>query len=624
MHKKNPSYLALSALGVVFGDIGTSPLYALRETLGGLAVNLNDILGILSLIFWTLILIVSVKYLIVIFRADNDGEGGILALLALLQQNKSKHATLFYIIAIFGAGAIVGDGMITPAISVVGAIDGLRVILPSFEHLILPISSLILIGLFMAQSHGSGHIGAVFGPILLIWFLVIGILGIPPIVENPSILKAINPFYAVHFLLIMGAKGYFLLGGIFLVVTGGEALYADIGHFGKRPIRQSWFCVVLPCLVLNYFGQGALLLAHPEASANPFYLLAPHWFLFPLLIISALATIIASQAVISATFSLTKQAIALGICPKLPMIQTSKDYIGQIYIPQMNSILMCGSLFLVLWFQNVTAMSHAYGIAVNLSMLTVTLLVAYAARHIWHWTYWYTIPVFTIFISIDIIFFGANLHKVETGGWLPICIASLIAIIMFTWKMGLERLQTKLHQERLREAHVVPKAIPNGTHTTSTISSAIFITDVYDRNGSSFLHFLKLSTTIPDHIIIIDCVVQKKPYIHYSQKVVVDYSSKNICHITLHYGFMEHISIPTTLELASKKQCLPFNIEFDAVTYWVEILNVVASRNTRTLWFHWQEKLFAYLMRNYTANSNIEFYKLPPERTIAIGTYCFI
>lgn len=621
--KKFPWALSLGALGVVFGDIGTSPLYALRETLGNLPITQVDVLGVLSLIFWSLVFIISIKYLMIVFRADNEGEGGGLALLALLKQKATKHEHLFYLLAIFSAGLLLGDGMLTPAISVTSAIEGLKIISPRFDDLIVPLSSIILILLFLMQSRGTERIGAAFGPMLFIWFITIAILGLVAIVRNSEVLRALNPYYAYEYLYANGMKGYYLLGGVFLVVTGGEALYADIGHFGKNPIRYSWFFIALPALVLNYFGQGAHLISHPEAIANPFYMLAPDWFSVPLLIISTIATVIASQAVISATFSLTKQAILLGLCPRIPIIQTSKEHVGQIYIPQMNFLLLVGTQTLILMFKNSSSMTHAYGIAVNLVMLVVTTMVTYAARQVWGWSLLRIIIVFSPFLFIDLAFLGANAHKFLTGGWVPVCFALAISYLMYTWNLGLQYLKRNFYLQKEDISKIIKQLNYKSLNQLPGVT-AIFLTDTYDRSGGSFLHFLKLSYAVPENILIVSYVVENKPHIDPNKRFEINKIDKRVCEMTLHYGFMDNISVPKALARASERGLLPFELKVESATYLVEIPNVIASRRKRTLMFYRQEKLFAFLMRNYSANLNIEFYKLPYNRTIAIGSYCII
>lgn len=625
MENKNQTMfsLSLAALGIVYGDIGTSPLYAIRESLNGLPINLIDVLGVLSLIFWALILVISLKYLTIIFRADNNGEGGILALLALLRRKNRKYQRYFFLISIFGAGLVFGDGMLTPAISVVSAIEGLEVAVPMLSQWVIPISCIILLILFFFQSYGTAKIGFIFGPIVFIWFCTLAVLGVKEIIENPIVLKAVNPYYAFEFIHVNGWRGYALLGGIFLVVTGGEALYTDLGHFGKNPIRLSWFLIALPGLLLNYFGQGAYLLKHPEAITNPFYLIAPDWFSIPLLIIATLATVIASQAVISATFSLAKQAVLLDLYPRLPIIQTSESQKGQIYIPQINFMLAVGTLVLVFSFKTSTALAHAYGIAVNLDMLLVTFLVAFAAYKIWKWNIFIIFLLFSVLLFIDILFLGANVQKIMTGGWAPIVFALFCAFVMYTWNKGMKYLREEHYMKKESIAKILKqlryKSLLRLPHLT-----AIFITDVYDESGGSFLHFLKLNRALPEHVLILNCHIKNIPYVNPEKRFELNCLNENICKLTLHYGFMDFISIPEALQQLIDKKLLSFSINIDSATYLMEIPNVIASRQKKTLWFFWQEKLFAFLSRNYSTNLNIEFYQLPYNRTIAVGAYCII
>ena len=623
-HKKESSAaLTLAALGVVYGDIGTSPLYAMRESLQGLPINLTDVLGVLSLIFWSLTLIISIKYLFILFRADNDGEGGILALLALSKHTSAKRARFFFLLGILGAGLMLGDGMLTPAISVISAIEGVNIAIPSLSPAIVPITCVILVALFAIQSLGTARIGIVFGPMIIIWFATIAWLGFMQIIDNPLVLKAINPAYAAHFLLVNGWKGYVLLGGIFLVVTGGEALYADLGHFGKNPIRMSWFFVAFPALILNYFGQGAYLLNHPEAIENPFYYLAPTGFAVPLLVIATCATIIASQAVISATFSLMRQAVLLGLYPHLSIVQTSDARRGQIYIPQVNMMLAIGTLLLVMFLKTSSSMTHAYGIAVNLEGLLTLLLVAYVAVRLWKWHWSRIVFVFLFFGAIDVAFLGANLQKLSTGGWIPITFASFSAFIMYTWSKGRVYLKEAFYTKKEEVSKLLRQfEYKSLTHLPKT--TAIFITDIYDQSGGSFLRFLKLNRALPEHILLVNYCVESIPYVVSMDRFEVSCLKENVCELTLHYGFMDVVSIPQALYLANERKLLPFEIDVEKAMYLIEIPNVFASRKKRTLWFYWQEKLFAFLVRNYSPNLNIEFYQLPYARTISIGTYCLI
>ncbi len=615
--------LSLAALGVVYGDIGTSPLYALRESLGNVPINLIDVLGVLSLIFWSLILVISIKYLIILLSADNDGEGGILALSALIKRKNSNPSKLFMIIGILGAGLMLGDGMLTPAISVISALEGVNVFAPVFSSWIIPLTCVVLFFVFYMQSVGTAKIGVVFGPIIFIWFGTIAILGGIHIIHHPVVLKAINPYYAFEFFYHNGWRGYALLGGVFLVMTGGEALYADLGHFGKAPIRLTWFIVVLPCLLLSYFGQGAYLLEHPEAIANPFYMLAPDWFAVPLMVLATIATIIASQAVISATFSLTKQAVLLGLYPHLPIVQTSGFQRGQIYIPQMNLILAIGTFLLVLTFENANALTHAYGIAVNCVMLLTSMLVIYFVIHNRRWNLFAVIGLVFFLGMIDTAFLGANLEKLMTGGWVPLAFAAACAFIMYTWDMGRRYLNQTYYMKKEAFSKILKQLDYKSIHLLPD-TLAIFITDIYDNSGGSFLHFLKLNRTLPEHILILNYKVENIPYVPSTDRFQINCLKNNICELTLHYGFMDTVSIPQALYVANDRQLLPFPVDISTAMYFIEIPNVVASRTHHALWFFWQEKLFAFLVRNYSANLNIDFYQLPYNRTIAIGTYYVI
>lgn len=621
--KKLSLSLSLGALGVVYGDIGTSPIYALRLGLGDMPVNLMNIFGVLSLIFWTLFIVISIKYLTIIFRADNNGEGGILALLALLKQRNTRYERFLYLIAIFGVGLLLGDGMLTPAISVTSAVKGLGNLSTDFDAYLIPLSCLILFFIFMMQSNGTGKLSTIFGPLILVWFITIALLGLVQVINYPSVLRAINPYYAFHFLSEGGLHSYLLLGGIFLVVTGGEALYADMGQFGKSPIRYSWFLVVFPSLILNYFGQGAYLLTSQAGIEHPFYDIAPSWFTIPLILIAIVATIIASQAIISATFSLIKQAILLGFCPRIPIIQTSQEYQAQIYIPQINFILFLGTFFLLITFKSTENLAHAYGIAVNLYMLLITAMIAYTARIVWKWSVIKVTLIFGVFLTIDIAFLGANSHKFFTGGWLPVCFALVVAFVMYSWSFGLDYLREHFYLKKENISKILKQLNYKALNHLEGVTS-IFITDVYDRSGGSFLHFLKLSLTVPEHTLMVSYVVENIPYVEDSERYEVSCLNNKVCQLTLHYGFMDFISIPYALAGANTRNILPFPLDVEKTNYIVEVPNIIASNAHRSLLFNFQEKLFAFLMRNYSANLNIEFYNLPYNKTIAIGAYCLI
>lgn len=621
--RKKSLALVFTSLGMVFGDIGTSPLYAMHVTLYGLAITALNILGVLSLIIWSLIVIISIKYLVVFFRADNEGEGGILALYALIKQKQARCQPFFYCLAILGTGLLLGDGMLMPATSVMSAIEGLKMVSPIFGDYTQILSCIILFVLFAFQSKGPSKIAYAFGPIIFIWFITIAILGLAQLYINPMVLKAFNPYYAFEFLHHNGLHGFYLLGGVFLVVTGGEALYANIGGFGKNHIRWSWFMVVLPSLLLNYLGQGANLLLHPEASANPFYTLSADWFNMTLILLSTLASIIASQSIILAIFSLTKQAILLGLCPRIPIVQTSREYIGRIYIGQMNYLLLIGTIFFIYIFEHSDGLAHAYGVAVNVYMLLVTLMVAYAALVVWRWSILRVVATFIIFMTIDLAFLGANVHKIVNGGWIPICFAVIIALIMHTWREGLSYVQKNFYSEQENLLEIIGRLQKESLNRLSGLTG-IFITDIYDRSGGSFLHFLKLHLAIPEHILIVNYVVEDKPYVRLARRFELHYLTDNLIQLTLHYGFMETISLPHALQVLNDKKLLSFHINVELTTYFVDIPNIMASKKKKTLTFYWQERLFAFLMRNYAANLNISFYNIPYNRTVAIGTYCMI
>lgn len=624
MTQKNIGLLpVIAAIGIVFGDIGTSPLYAMRSVLNHLPVNYNDVLGTLSLMFWSLIIVISMKYFMLIFRADNEGEGGVLALLALLRQKTTQKQHYLYLVGIFGAGLMLGDGMLTPAISVISAIEGLEVISPDMSSCVVPISCIILFCLFMIQYQGTEVVGRAFGPILIVWFLVIGVLGFLKIWGHPEILKAVHPYYAYDFFHRNGLRGFWLLGEVFLVVTGGEALYADIGHFGKSPIRLSWFGLVLPCLLLSYFGQGAHLIDFPQDIDNPFYKLAPSWFFIPLIVISTCATIIASQAVITATFSLTKQAVLLGFYPRLPIIQTSATVSGQVYIPQVNFLLMLGTILLIVIFQSSTNLADAYGMAVNLTMMMVTFMVGFAAYYVWRWPLWKVFAIVTPFALVDSAFFLANSHKLLTGAAIPVGFAMLVAVVMLTWNSGIQYLKRHHYMNRTDIRNLINK-LKYSDYKQQAEMTSIFLTDVYDKSGGSFLRFLKLTHTVPEHVLIVSYHVKNSPRVPKAERFEVNYLGENIYQLNLHYGFMDNISIPRALKRLNKTKSLPFFIDIETLTYFVEIPNIVALKSKRSLTFYWQEKLFAFMLRNYSSNLNISFYNLPYDRTIALGSYFII
>ena len=613
--------LSLGALGVVYGDLGTSPLYALQQTLPGEAITPGNIYGVLSLVFWSLILVISTCYVSVFLRADNDGEGGVLALLSLLKRQDKKMSRWLFLTGIIGAGLLLGDGMITPAISVISAIEGLKVISPAFSHLIVPISFAILFILFLSQRFGTGSISLYFGPIILCWFIIIGILGGIAIFHHPSVLYALNPYYAFAFFLHGGWHAYLLLGGIFLTITGAEAMYADLGHFGRNPIRIGWFAVALPGLLLNYFGQGANLLRSPEAITNLFYTLAPGWFSYPLLILATVATIIASQAVITASFSLARQAILLNVCPRLSIIHTSKGEKGQIYVPQINFFLAVGTLSLVLIFKSSDGLAAAFGMAVNLVMLIVAILVMCVARQIWKWSLTKIFAVFSLVVFIDVVFLGANLHKIYQGAWIPLVFATLISMIMITWQKGMELLRNSFYMKKLSLATIIEQMEQSNLNYLEDLTT-IFISDPYDNSGGCFLNYIKLNRILPKHVLIVSIVIENYPYIPVKKRFELTQLTKGIYNLILHYGFMQSIDVPRALAAGEKMKIFPFTFNLNQVTFLVENVNIAMTKQKYPRIFFWQKKLFWFLLHN--SAQDIEFFRLPYTRTIVIGTYCEI
>jgi KUP system potassium uptake protein len=613
--------LALGALGVVYGDLGTSPLYALQQTLAGEAINRGNVLGVLSLVFWALILVISTCYVTVFLRADNAGEGGVLALLSLLKRKNKNFSRWLFLIGVIGAGLLLGDGMITPAISVLSAIEGLKVVSPEFSHLVVPISFVILFILFLCQHYGTARISFIFGPVILIWFITIGGLGAIAIYHHPGVLQAIDPHYAVRFFYKGGWHTYLLLGGIFLTVTGAEAMYADLGHFGKNPIRLGWFAVALPMLLLNYFGQGANLLESPEAISNLFYTLAPPWFSYPLLILATLATIIASQAVITASFSLTRQAILLNVSPRLEIIHTSEEETGQVYLPKINFLLAIGTLSLVLIFRSSGGLAAAFGMAVNLVMLIVAILVMCVARQSWLWSLPKVILVFIPVIIIDLLFLGANSHKIFEGAWVPLVFAVVISTVMITWSKGVKLLRATFYTQKIALPDIILKLDHSKLNYLEDLTT-IFITDPEDDSGGSFLNYIKLNRILPKDVLIVSIIIENFPFVDNDKCFEFTKLTKGIYNLNLHYGFMQAINIPKTLALGEKMKVFPFALDVNKATFLVEMINIVITKQKYPQLYYWQKKLFSFLLHNSALD--IEFYHLPYNRTIAIGTYCEI
>ncbi len=610
--------LSLTALGVVYGDIGTSPLYALKQCFdpsSGVAPTIENVYGVLSLVVWALTLVVSVKYIGFIMRADNDGEGGILALLALIQQRMNRRGDLARMVVLgtlglFGAALLYGDGLITPAITVLGAVEGLDVASPVFTHLAVPAAVVILFALFMFQRHGSERVGKVFGPIMLLWFASIALAGGVEIWREPAILQAINPWYAVRFFAHNGGHGFFILGAVVLVVTGAEALYADMGHFGRRPIRVAWFVAVFPPLIINYFGQGALLLRDPTAATNPFYRLFPGPLLYPMLVLATMAAVIASQALISGAFSLTQQAMQLGYSPRMTVRHTSRHEAGQIFIPEINKALMVGCIALVLFFRSSSNLAAAYGIAVTGTMVITTLLFHRIATQRFGWSGWRANSFLVLFLIIDGSFLVANVVKVESGGWVPLAVAAAIYIMMTTWKRG----RAALH-ELLRSASLPMELFLEDVarrHPPRVPGSAVFMTS--DTSGAPvvLLHHLKHNKVLHEQVILLSVVTEDIPEVPISERVSVEQLGQGFFRVTAHYGFMQQPNVPTLFRMCEPKG---LKVRFGETSYYLGREQLIPTGKSRMP--SWRKKLFAVMARN--AQAATQFFGLPPNRVVELG-----
>lgn len=607
--------LSLAALGVVYGDIGTSPIYAIRESFSehyGLAVTRLNVFGVLSLIFWSLIIVISIKYLIFVLQADNRGEGGMIALTALVapQSEQRKGRTVLVLLGLFGASLLYGDSMITPAISVLSAIEGLKVATPFFEPYVIPITIVILIGLFAVQSRGTAGIGKVFGPITLVWFLTLGVLGIGQVVRHPDVFAAVNPWYGVQFFLNNGWRGFLVLGSVFLVVTGGEALYADMGHFGKLPIRLTWFTIVLPMLLLNYFGQGALILAEPEAVEHPFFFMAPDWALLPLVGLTTMATVIASQAVISGAFSLTRQAVQLGYLPRIGIEHTSEQQIGQIYIPAVNWALMVACIGLVLGFRSSSSLAAAYGVAVTTDMVFTTILFAYVARALWKWS----LPVVALlavgFLVVDLSFWGANIVKIPHGGWFPLVIAAIMFTVLTTWKKGRQILAERLQVGVLPIELFLKEVQNNPPHRVP--GTAVFMYGNPAGTPPALLHNLKHNKVLHERVIFLMVRTDEIPVVALEDRVQVQSLGADVYRIIATYGFTEDPNIPEMLRLCAKDG---LNFKMGETTFFLGRETLIATK--RKGMAIWREKLFAFMSRN--AQRATAYFRIPPNRVVELG-----
>ena len=616
---KAPSALGMIVLatGVVYGDIGTSPLYTLKEVFSphyGLPLNHDSVLGILSLIFWSLIWVVTLKYITFVMRADNQGEGGIMALTALARraaQGSPRLATTLVLLGLFGAALFYGDSMITPAVSVLSAVEGLELAFDGLEAWVVPIALVILVGIFAIQKRGTATIGKFFGPVMVLWFTTLGALGVYGIVQQPAVLKASNPYWAVQFFADNPVKGFIVLGAAVLALTGAEALYADMGHFGRKPIARAWLLLVLPGLVLNYYGQGALLLADPAAVRNPFYLLAPEWLLLPMIGLATLATVIASQAVITGAFSMTRQAIQLGYIPRMQIQHTSSQEQGQIYIPLMNWALMLGVIFLILTFQSSANLAEAYGVAVTGTMLITSCLVSAVILLLWKWPRWIMVPLLIGFLLVDVLYFSANAPKIFSGGSFPVIAGIVIFILLTTWKRGRQLVVERLDDGALplpifiSSIRAQPPFRAKGT--------AVFLTARTDVVPHAMLHNLLHNQVLHEQVVLLTVRYEDRPRVSRGERMEVEDFGDGFYRVVLHYGFMDEPDIPLALS-----HCPYPGLDFTPMrtTYFLSRETVIAS--TRLGMAPWRENLFVFLMKN--ANGNLRFFKLPVNRVIELGT----
>ncbi len=633
-HKGSMPALMLTSLGVVFGDIGTSPLYALRECLNdehGYPASPENVLGFLSMIFWSLNIVVSLKYILFIMHAHNRGEGGILALDALVRRQAARSGIVNLVpyvtlLGLFGSALLFGDGIITPAISVLSALEGLKVATPLFKPYVLPLTVAVLIALFSVQRFGTARIGAVFGPITLLWFLVLGVLGLVQIFENPSVLQAVSPHFAVKFFVTEGPTSLLILGTVFLCVTGGEAMYADMGHFGRKPIKWAWFLLVLPCLALNYFGQGALVLMQPEAVSNPFYRMAPEWALIPLVVLATCASVIASQALISGVFSLARQAVQIGYSPRMAIVHTNHKEIGQIYVPLVNWVLLIGTLWLVLTFQSSSNIASAYGIAVSLTMLITTILAAFIARYVWRWGWLRTSLVISPLVVIDFGFFGANAVKVTSGGWIPLVLAVGIMVLATTWIRGRRLLAHELGQKAvalptfLEEVRQNPPLVVPGT--------AVFMTGSRDGTPFPFVNNLRHNKVMHEHVLFLTFVTREVPHIPPSERLEIETilpertaalvegeftrGLGGLHRVTIRMGFMDGADVQQVLGWCRHQG---IDVQLNQTTFFLGRETVLATHKWGMAL--WRERLFAFMGKN--AQSPALFFNIPPAQVIEVG-----
>jgi KUP system potassium uptake protein len=615
----SPKYLltlSIAALGVVYGDIGTSPLYAFREcfmTHHGLGVQPTpaNVLGILSLITWALILVISIKYLVFVMRADNRGEGGILALMALVRPKKSKRRGLLIALGLFGAALLYGDGMIGPAITSLSAFEGLEVATPVFKPFVLPLTIAAIICLFTLQKIGTGRVGIFFGPLMLIWFTTLATMGVWQILQAPQVLAAVNPLYGIKFLIVNKLAGFLVLGAVFLVVTGGESLYADMGHFGAKAIRIAWFTVVFPALLMNYYGQGALLLRRPATAENPFFHMAPEWARYPLVALAASAAIVASQAVIAGSFSLTRQAVQLGFLPRMKIRHTSEREIGQIYIPSVNWILMICAIGLVVGFGKSTALAGAYGVAVTTTMAITTVLLAVVARERWRWPLGGVIALSLLFLIPDIAFFGANIVKIGDGGWFPLTVGALTFLVMTTWRRGRQILNERIAAGSPLTVEMFVAELSHG-RIPRVPGTAIFMSRNTDGIPTALLHNLKHNKVVHQRVVFLTVDTEELPRLGPEERYEWQEVGQGVYRLFVRFGFMEDTDIPALLTGMTDG---PVTFNPMTTSYFLGRETLIPTKHPGMA--IWREHLFAWLMRNSTSAS--QFFNLPANQVIELG-----
>ena len=615
--KKQRAALALAALGVVYGDIGTSPLYTMKEVFAGnhpIPLTPDNILGILSLILWSLIVVVSIKYVVFIMRADNRGEGGIMALIALAlhgAKGNKKQQRAIMLAGLLGAGMFYGDGMVTPAISVLSALEGLTVATPAFQPFVIPLTLVVLFVLFFFQRRGTASVGALFGPVMMIWFSTLALMGLYNIAASPEVFRAVNPIYGINFLIQNRSVAIVALGAVVLAVTGAEALYADMGHFGSRPIRQAWFGFVLPALVINYFGQGALLLADPSVVDNPFYHLAPDWLLFPLVGLATMATVIASQAVISGAFSVSRQAMQLGFLPRFEVQYTSEKQQGQVYLPGVNWGLFVAVVILVLGFKSTNNLAGAYGIAVTGDMVITSILATIVAAKSWGWGWPRAMALFAVFLVVELTFLFANILKIPDGGWFPLAAGALVFLLMSTWKRGGQMLTERTSGDAIElESFIDALLVSMPSRVPGT---SVFMTSNNERVPNAMLHNLMHNKVLHERVLVVSVQVFDVPYVPEIDRVEIHKLKGDFYRVNVQYGFKDEPDIPGALALCEAQGMA---IDMMETSFFLGRATLVPKHGSEMVF--WREKLFVFMFRN--ASSATSFYKIPTNRVVELGT----